>query len=290
MMFLLKLLARLPLPLLHGAGIVLGWLLYWSPGRYSTRVRNNLFDSGICVPGCDCRALLRKSIGEAGKAMIELLPVWLRPYQKVLKLVRRTSGWEHIDAARADGKGIILLSPHIGCFEIISLYCAARHPFTAMYKPPRQPVLDALMLIGRQRGQATLVPSDLSGVRAQLAALKRHEAIGILPDQVATGGDGVWAPFLGRPAYTPTLAASLQRKTGAAAFFIAAERLSWGRGYHLHVFPLGETLPADKAAAAARLNQAVEEIVRRFPTQYMWNYNRHKRPGDVAPPDVEEHA
>ena len=290
MMFLLKLVARLPLPLLHGAGIVLGWLLYWSPGRYSTRVRNNLFDSGICVPGCDCRALLRKSIGEAGKAMIELLPVWLRPYQKVLRLVRRTSGWEHIDAARADGKGIILLSPHIGCFEIISLYCAARHPFTAMYKPPRQPVLDALMLIGRQRGQATLVPSDLSGVRAQLAALKRHEAIGILPDQVATGGDGVWAPFLGRPAYTPTLAASLQRKTGAAAFFIAAERLSWGRGYHLHVFPLGETLPADKTAAATRLNQAVEAIVRRFPTQYMWNYNRHKRPGDVAPPDVEEHA
>ncbi|WP_296750016.1 lipid A biosynthesis lauroyl acyltransferase, partial [Thiobacillus sp.] len=214
MMFLLKLVARLPLPLLHGAGIVLGWLLYWSPGRYAARVRNNLFDSGICVPGLGCRALLRKSIGEAGKAMIELLPVWLRPYRKVLKLVRRTSGWEHIDAARADGKGIILLSPHIGCFEIISLYCAARHPFTAMYKPPRQPMLDALMLAGRQRGQATLVPTDLSGVRAQLAALKRHEAIGILPDQVATGGDGVWAPFFGRPAYTPTLAASLQRKTG----------------------------------------------------------------------------
>ncbi len=290
MMFLLKLLARLPLPLLHGAGIVLGWLLYWSPGRYSARVRNNLFSSGICTPGRGCRRLLRKSIGEAGKAMIELLPVWLRPYQKVLKLIRRTSGWEHIDAARADGKGIILLSPHIGCFEIISLYCAARHPFTAMYKPPRQPALDALMLAGRRRGQATLVPADLSGVRAQLAALKRHEAIGILPDQVATGGDGVWAPFLGRPAYTPTLAASLQRKTGAAAFFIAAERLSWGRGYHLHVFPLDEALPADKTAAATHLNQAVEAIVRRFPAQYMWSYNRHKRPGDVAPPDAREHA
>ncbi len=290
MMFLLKLLARLPLPLLHGAGIVLGWLIYWLPGRYAARVRNNLFGSGICAPGRDCRALLRKSVGESGKAMIELLPVWLRPYQKVLKLIKRTSGWEHIDAARADGKGIILLSPHIGCFEIISLYCAARHPFTAMYKPPRQPALDALMLAGRRRGQATLVPADLSGVRAQLAALKRHEAIGILPDQVATGGDGVWAPFLGRPAYTPTLAASLQRKTGAAAFFIAAERLSWGRGYHLHVFPLDETLPADKTAAAIRLNQAVEAIVRRFPAQYMWSYTRHKRPGDVAPPDAREHA
>lgn len=284
-MFLLKLLARLPLPVLHGLGIVLGWLIYWSPGRRSARMRNNLFDSGLCTPGRDCRRLLRRAIGESGKAIVELLPVWLRPHDKVLKLIEGTRGWERIDAARAAGKGVILLSPHIGCFEIISLYCAARHPFTAMYKPPREPVLDALMLAGRQRGQATLVPADLSGVRALLAALKRHEAIGILPDQVATGGDGVWAPFFGRPAYTPTLVASLQRKTGAAAFFVAAERLSWGRGYRLHVTPVDPALPADKTAAAVHINQGVEEMVRRFPAQYMWSYNRHKRPGGVALPD-----
>jgi len=283
-MFLFKLLARLPLPLLHGIGIVLGWLIYWAPGRHSARLRNNLFDSGLCTPGRDCRRLLRRAIGEAGKAVIELFPVWLRPYDKVVKLVKGTSGWEHIDAARAAGKGIILIGPHIGCFEMINLYYASLHPFTAMYKPPRNPFLDTLMLAGRQRGQATLVPTDLSGVRAQLAALKRHEAIGILPDQVATGGDGVWAPFFGRPAYTPTLVASLQRKTGAAAFFIAAERLSWGRGYHLHVFPLDATLPEDKTAAAVRINQGVEAVVRHFPAQYLWSYNRHKRPGGAPDP------
>jgi KDO2-lipid IV(A) lauroyltransferase len=154
-----------------------------------------------------------------------------------------------------------------------------------MYKPPREPKLAAHMLAGRQRGLARLVPTDLSGVRAQLAALRRNEAIGILPDHVATGGDGAWAPFFGRPAYTPTLVVSLQRKTGAPVFFIAAERLSWGRGYHLHVMPLGEPLPEDKAAAATRINQGVEDIVRRFPTQYMWTYNRYKRPGGVAQPD-----
>jgi KDO2-lipid IV(A) lauroyltransferase len=282
--FLFKLLARLPLPLLHGIGIVLGWLIYWAPGRHSGRLRNNLLESGLCIPGRDCRRLLRQAIGESGKAIIELLPVWLRPYEKVLKLVKCTSGWEHIDAARAAGKGIILIGPHVGCFEMINLYYASLHPFTAMYKPPRKPVLAALMLSGRQRGQATLVPTDLSGVRAQLAALKRHEAIGILPDQVATGGDGVWAPFFGRPAYTPTLVASLQRKTGAAAFFIAAERLSWGRGYHLHVTPLVDALPADKTAAAIRINQGVEAVVRRFPSQYLWSYNRHKRPGGAPDP------
>lgn len=285
MIFLFKLLARLPLPVLHSIGIALGWLVYLAPGRHSARMRNNVFESGLCTPGRDCRRLLRRAIGESGKAIVELIPVWLRPFDQVVKLVRGTSGWQHIDQARAAGKGIILIGPHVGCFEIINLYYASLHPFTAMYKPPRKPVLAALMLAGRQRGQATLVPTDLSGVRAQLAALKRREAIGILPDQVASGGDGVWAPFFGRPAYTPTLVASLQRKTDAAAFFIAAERLSWGRGYHLHVFPLDAPLPEDKTAAAVRINQGVEDVVRRFPAQYLWSYNRHKRPGGVALPD-----
>ncbi|HMM47429.1 MAG TPA: lysophospholipid acyltransferase family protein [Thiobacillaceae bacterium] len=290
MMFLLKLLARMPLRLLHGLGAAVGWLIYLTRGRYAARLRGHLLASGLCTPDPACRRLLRRSIGEAGKGIMELFPVWLRPYEKVLKLVRGTSGWEQIDAAIAAGRGVILLSPHIGCFEIISLYCASRGPFTAMYKPPRNASLDALMLAGRQRGQATLVPTDLSGVRALLTALKRHEAIGILPDQVASSGDGVWAPFFGRPAFTPTLVASLQRKTGAAAFFVAAERLARGRGFHLHVFPLDGLLPEDKVAAATLLNQSVEAIVRRFPKQYLWSYNRYKRPSGAPPPEGEVSA
>jgi len=286
MMILLKLLARLPLPVLHGLGFVLGWLIYWAPGRHSGRMRNNVFASGVCTPGRDCKHLLRQSIGEGGKAIMELLPLWLGADKQVLKLVKGTSGWEHIDAARAAGKGVILVAPHIGCFEIIGQYFGSFHPFTIMYKPSPQPLLDALMLAGRRRSQTKLVPTDMSGVRALLAALKRREGIGILPDQVASSGDGVWAAFLGRPAYTPTLAASLQRKTGAAAFFVAAERLSWGRGYHLHVYPLDGTLPEEKSAAAIRINLGVEAVVRHFPAQYMWNYNRHKRPGGVALPDA----
>ncbi|HSJ82003.1 MAG TPA: lysophospholipid acyltransferase family protein [Thiobacillus sp.] len=281
---LLKLLARLPLPVLHGLGFVLGWLIYWAPGRHSARLRNNVFASGLCAPGRDCNRLLRQSISEYGKAIMELLPLWLGADKQALKWVRRTSGWEQIDAARAAGKGVILVAPHIGCFEIIGQYFGSLHPFTIMYKPSPQPVLNALMLAGRQRGQTKLVPADMSGVRGLLAALRRREGIGILPDQVASSGDGVWAPFFGRPAYTPTLVASLQRKTGAAAFFVAAERLGWGRGYHLHVYPLDDALPEEKTAAAIRINQGVEAVVRHFPAQYMWTYNRHKRPGGVALP------
>ncbi len=282
----LRILARIPLPLLHGLGIGLGWLIYWAPGRHSARLRNNVFASGLCTEPAVCRHLLRRVIGESGKALLELAPVWMRPFDDVLKLVKGTQGWEHIDAARTAGRGVIVIAPHIGCFEIISLYYAARHPFTAMYKPPRQPPLEAIMLAGRQRGKAKLVPTDMSGVRALLAALKRGEGIGILPDQVASVGDGVWAPFFGRPAYTPTLAASLQRKTDAAAFFVAAERLSWGRGYVLHVVPVDGNFPADKTAAAVLINRGVEDMVRRFPAQYLWSYNRHKHPGGAPPPPV----
>jgi len=281
---LLRVLARLPLPVLHGLGIALGCLIYWMPGRHARRMRNNLFASGVCDPDTDCGRLLRRAVGESGKAVAELPAVWLRPYASIPRLVRGVEGWAQLDAARAAGRGVILMSPHIGCFEIINLYYAAQHPFTAMYKPPRNPTLARLMQLGRARGQATLVPTDLSGVRALLAALKRREAIGILPDQVATGGDGVWAPFFGQPAYTPTLAASLQRKTGAAVFFIVAERLRRGRGYRLHVLPLDGELPDDKTAAAACINRHVENIVRRFPEQYMWSYNRYKRPGSAPDP------
>jgi len=280
----LKILALIPLPLLHGLGIGLGWLIYWAPGRHSPRMRNNVYTSGICSQPTACRRLLRRVIGESGKALLELAPVWMRPFDKVLKLVKGTQGWEHIDAALASGRGVIIIAPHLGCFELINLYYASRQPFTAMYKPPRQPELEAIMLAGRQRGQAKLVPTDMSGVRALLGALKRGEGIGILPDQVASAGDGVWAPFFGRQAYTPTLVASLQRKTDAAAFFVVAQRLSWGRGYVLHVVPVEGSFPEDKTAAALLINRGVEDFVRRFPEQYLWSYNRHKQPGSAPPP------
>ena len=279
-----KILALLPLPLLHGLGIVLGWFIYLAPGRHGRRMRNNVYSSGLCNHPRECRRLLRRVIRESGKALLELAPVWMRPFDKVLKLVKGTRGWEHIDAALAAGRGVIIIAPHLGCFELINLYYASRHPFTAMYKPPRQPELETIMLNGRQRGQAKLVPTDMSGVRALLGALKRGEGIGILPDQVASVGDGVWAPFFGRQAYTPTLVASLQRKTNAAAFFVVAERLSWGRGYVIHVVPVEGNFPEDKTAAALQINRGVEDFVRRFPEQYMWSYNRHKHPGSAPPP------
>lgn len=277
----LKLLSLLPLPVLHGLGIALGWAIWLWPGRHQQRLMDNLSQSGLLQshPG-----LRREVIQETGKSLLEVAAIWLRPQDKVVQLVRETPGWNHFESAMKTGKGVVVVAPHIGCWEIINQYLAARQPFTAMYKPARKPFVDTLMRQGRERGQARLVPTDLSGVKALLGALRRGEAIGVLPDQVATKGDGVWAPFFGRWAYTPTMTVRLIQNTGATPLMVYAERLSWGRGYRVHFDPLESMLPKDRADAAAELNREVERVARKFPAQYMWSYARYKQPGGAEPP------
>lgn len=277
----LRLLSFFPLPVLHGLGIFLGWAVWLASGRQRAQIRKNLQQSGLAASH---PSLLFKAINETGKGLIELAAIWLRPQERVVGLVRRVSGWEVFRSALGTGRGVVLLAPHVGCFEILNLYIAAHNPLTSMYRPARQETLDRLMLKGRERGRARLVPTDLSGVKSLLGALRRGEAVGVLPDHVASRGDGVWAPFFGRWAYTPTLTARLIQSTGAVPLMVYAERLPWGRGYHIHFEPLSSPLPKDSTAAAAALNREIERIVRALPAQYMWNYNRYKKPGGAEPP------
>ena len=278
-------LSYLPLWLIHALGGALGWLVYFSSHSYAERARNNLKSSLVFMGDEGYQSLLRQTISEAGKSLLELFPVWLRSEQAVLGLLRECHGWAHIDSALMRGKGIIFLTPHMGCFEITSLYYAARHPITVLYRPPKLRWLEPLMLSGRKRGQVTLAPTDLKGVKLLLGALKRGEAIGILPDQVPSMGEGVWADFFGRPAYTMTLVGRLQKATGATILLAFAERLPHGRGYVLRIEPMPAMLPDDKIQAAAELNLAVEGLVKKCPAQYLWSYNRYKVPRGVeAPP------
>lgn len=269
---------------LHNLGALLGWLVYFASPRYAARLRENLEKSGVCTGPADCRRLLHQTIAEAGKSALELLALWLRPEQEVLRLVRRCHGWEHAEAALKRGKGLIFLTPHLGCFEITSQYYAAHYPVTVLYRPPKLRWLQPLLETGRLRGQVSLAPTDMSGVKAMLKALKRGEAIGILPDQTPSKGEGVWAEFFGRPAYTMTLAARLARGTGAAVILIYAERLKRGEGFDLWLEPLPDGLPEQPVEAANFLNAAVESLIRRLPAQYLWSYNRYKTPSGAEPP------
>jgi KDO2-lipid IV(A) lauroyltransferase len=273
----LRLIAKLPLPALHALGTVLGWALYGMSPTYRRNLRDNLRQAGYT----DARTR-REAIASAGRMLAELPALWFRPHAEVARLVRQVDGEEQALAARDAGKPLLFLTPHMGCFEVTAQYAALHSPITVLYRRPRLAWLEPLMREGRGRPNVRLVPADVTGVRELFRALQRAEAVGFLPDQVPSKGEGEWAEFFGRPAYTMTLAARLAERPGVACFLAYARRLPAGRGYAISVRKLPEKLPGE--GATRRLNRALEMLVRECPGQYLWSYNRYKAPKDAPPP------
>jgi KDO2-lipid IV(A) lauroyltransferase len=222
--------------------------------------------------------------------LLELAAVWLRPHATVAGWVVRVTGWDLVEAALARRRGIIFLTPHLGCFEITAQYYAYRAPaiapLTVLYRPPKKKALEPLMLAGRGRPNLRVASADLKGVRVLLRALRHGEAIGILPDQAPGVGEGEWAEFFGRPAYTMTLAGRLAETSGAQVILAYAERLPQGRGYHLQLSVMPPPLAGESPART--LNRALEGLIRSCPAQYGWGYNRYKVPAGASAPAEEE--
>ncbi|MDH4285094.1 MAG: lysophospholipid acyltransferase family protein, partial [Gallionellaceae bacterium] len=277
--------ACLPLGVLHRLGAMLGWVTYALSGTYARRMRENLAYAMADSPEPEIRKILHASIAEAGKGVAELPWLWRRPLAEVTASLKTCHGWEHVEAAQAQGRGVIFLTPHLGCFEISATYAAQRIPLTVLYRPPKMAWLEPLMRSGREHGKASLARTDLGGVRLLIKALKRGEAIGLLPDQVPGKGEGEWSKFFGRPAYTMTLVGRLAESTGAAIIMAYAERLPHGAGYILHMSPL-ELAP--EQPATGQINAALEKLVRACPAQYLWSYNRYKAPAGAEPPGQGE--
>ncbi|MDZ4123893.1 MAG: lysophospholipid acyltransferase family protein [Hydrogenophaga sp.] len=273
--FLFVLLSKLPLPMLHAVGWLLGWLSFLLSGRYRRRLLDNVRQGGFSL------SVALVSVGEAGKMVAELPRLWLGRPVRV--------GWEgaaHIEAAQAHGLGVLYLTPHLGCFEITAQALAERFgermPITVLYRPARQPWMRDLVANARNRPGLHTAPTTLAGVKQLIKALKSGQAVGLLPDQVPPAGQGVWAPFFGRDAYTMTLSARLVHSAKAQPVLIWGERLSWGRGFLVHVRPFdpAHTAPmsTDATQAAQQINHAMEDLVRECPQQYLWSYARYKKP------------
>jgi KDO2-lipid IV(A) lauroyltransferase len=279
MMGILRLFAHIPLPVLHALGIAMGWILYLLSPRFRRYHLGNIARANFGDAG-----LRRKAVGETGKAAMELPAIWLLPQAKAAALVRDIVGWDLIESAMAGKRGLILLTPHLGCWEVSAQYFSLRYPLTVLYSPPKVVSLDALMREGRDRPNLKSVPTDVAGVRALYRALQRGEAIGILPDQVPGGGEGEWVEFFGHEAYTMTLAMRMARARHAPVLVAFAERLPYGRGYRIHVEAMPPLLPGE--APERCMNRAIEKMIRECPEQYLWAYNRYKTPAGVAAPDV----
>jgi Kdo2-lipid IVA lauroyltransferase/acyltransferase len=285
MFFLLKMLSRWPLWLLQDVGAVLGWLTYWASPGYRRRFVTNAGRAGVTAQAT------RQAIAHAGRMLMELPYLWLRPADSCILGQVKWQGEEYITAAQAQGKGLVFLTPHMGCFEIAAQaiaerYLDQRRHLTVLYRPARKVWLRQLVDTARLRPGLQTAPANLAGVRQLLRAVRQGQAAGLLPDQVPPEGMGVWAPFFGQPAYTMTLAARLAHQPGAALMLLWCERLPRGRGYVMHVSHLQETLPGPQAPqteSAAVINRAMERLILQCPEQYLWGYNRYKAGRAAAP-------
>lgn len=275
MQTLLRALARLPLPLLHLAGALLGWMLYLASPTYRRHLVENLAQAGF-----GDGATRRAAIASAGRMLVELPAVWLRTREELGAWIRRIDGEEMIDAARAAGRGVVFLTPHLGCFEILAQAAGERFPITVLYRPPKLAFLQPMIEQGRAGKNVKLAPTDLSGVRQLVAALRAGESVGILPDQVPGEGEGEWSEFFGKPAYTMTLAMKLVDRPETETFLAYGERLAGGQGFVVHLRRMPASEPGE--TPARRLNRAVEMLVRENPGQYLWGYNRYKVPRIAA--------
>jgi KDO2-lipid IV(A) lauroyltransferase len=274
---LFRLLAALPLGVLHRLGSVLGWAMYGMSPTYRRHLRENLAAARYDDP-----RLRSGAIAAAGQMIAEVPHLWLRRQDEVAALVKETPGADDAYAAQKAGKAVLFLTPHMGAFEAAAQYAASRMPITVLYRRPKVAWLDPLMREGRGRANARLVPADRNGVREILAAIRRGEAIGLLPDQVPGVGEGEWTEFFGRPAYTMTLAAKLAARDDVACYIVFAKRLARGAGYSIVVRALPPS--RDGESATRRINRALEELIAECPEQYLWGYNRYKIPAGAKPP------
>lgn len=271
---LFRLLSGLPLPVLHAWGKMLGRLVYMASPSYRNRLDQNIERAGFA-------SYRRAAIAESGKNILELPFIWCAQPQRVLRTAT-VENWALAQAALDDKKGVIFLTPHLGCFEIIAQAIAAQTPLTALYRPPRKAALKPLMEQARARHNLSLAPANLAGVRALLKTLRKGAAIGLLPDQVPQQGEGVWADFFGKPAYTMTLPAKLHQMTGAPIILSYAERLPRGAGYLIRFVRFDEPSQETIAQQTRAINAAMEKLIARCPAQYFWSYQRYKTPAGVA--------
>ncbi|MEP6790197.1 MAG: lysophospholipid acyltransferase family protein [Ramlibacter sp.] len=267
---LFRLLAVVPLAALHGLGALLGWLTFLLSATYRRRFTGNAAQAGYSF------AQVRAAVAESGRLVAEVPRLWFGRAAPV-----EWEGAELIDSARAAGRGIVFLTPHLGCFEATAQGYAARYGrITVLYRPARKAWLRELVDTSRERPNLATAPTTLAGVKQMLKALRAGDAVGLLPDQVPPHGLGVWAPFFGKDAYTMTLSARLARQADAAVLLAWGERLPWGRGYRIHLREVPEWLVDDPQQAAGQINRLMEGLIRECPRQYLWGYARYKTPRD----------
>ncbi len=281
------LLTSLPWPWLRRLGDTLAWGWLRLDARESRVARRNLELAYPELLPAQRKDLHRAILRTTARQALETLRFWTRPPAANLAHLRQRHGQALYDAALAcGGRGVIVVAPHFGNWELLNQWLSSRGPIAIVYSPPESKVGDAFLLRVRSADNIQQVRAEGPAVRQLWKVLKAGGAIGILPDQQPKRGDGEFAPFFGVQALTMTLVSRLAERTGATVLFAWCERTGPDLDFALHVQPATDDIAdPDPKTAAAALNAGVERIARRDPAQYQWTYKRYgaRPPGSGEP-------
>ena len=269
--FLLWLMPLLPLSWLYAVGAWGGRMVYRFDRTYAQRLAENAAQAGYDAP-----EFWLKNASESGRGGAELAYLWSDEVTQLLPQIK-VSGWEAVEQLRAQGRGMVMLTPHMGAFELLSLWIGQRVPFMAMYRQPKFAEAEAVMLAGRERLGVQMATADLKGVRMLLRHLKQGHVVGLLPDQVPSGqGEFVLVDWFGRPAKTMTLPIKLLHQAQAGLVLMFAKRVDAPHRFELYFEVADVPNSGDVAADVQTLNHHMERLIRMAPEQYLWHYNRYK--------------
>ncbi len=281
---LLKITGRWSLAKAHRWGVrVGGWVWRWSE-KQRRITRCNI---KICFPDQNPdvqEALAKSALLETVKTFFELGGVWKKHGKDVNGLIRTVHGQSFLDDALAEGRGVLLAAPHFGNWEVLNLWLARFQPFSFLYKPPEDTAIEQALIHFRGQSGANQIEANKKGVRHVLNALKNKHLMAMLPDQQPKSGQGLFADFMGMPAYTMTLFSKVAIKTQVPVILAVAERLADGQGFDIHFKRLKGAIHQDLTTSVAALNQAIAEMVAINPAQYQWTYRRFSIQADGHQP------
>ncbi|MBD9483319.1 lysophospholipid acyltransferase [Pseudomonas sp. PDM14] len=280
---LLRLFALLPWRAVQAIGALIGWLNWKLPTRSREVVRINLRH---CFPHMDeatRERLVGESLRDIGKTFTESACAWIWPSQKAFTLIRHVEGMEVLQQALDTGKGVVLITSHLGNWELLLQYVSSLCKPVILYRPLKLKAVDDMLVKQRVRLGNSVAPSTKEGILGLIKTVRRGGVAGIAADPEPSLSSGVFVPFLGVPALTSKFVPSLVNGHKATGVFMHALRLDDGSGYRLVFEAPAEALYGDDVeAAVAALNAGIEKQVRAAPSQYMWTMKRFKKrpPGE----------
>ncbi|MCF6767540.1 lysophospholipid acyltransferase family protein [Thiotrichales bacterium 19S11-10] len=283
---LIWLLSFLPLCVLQSLGWFIGFILSLFPNQLTKTAKRNIELCYQELPFKQQRKLARQAVIQAVIAGAEMPAMFMKPTKKLLSYIKAYENDDLLKSAFNQGKGLLCLGPHVGCWELGGLFLAEHFPVFTLYTPPKQAILSDIITKARGRSGAELEPATQAGVRHLFKALKDKKAIAMLTDQVPNPNDfgGLYAPFFGIDAWTMSFPSKLYQKRKPPTFIVYAIRLGVGKGFKLVVEPFDDVIKPFEADSACpdpftyAMNDSYEQIAKKYPEQYQWTYRRFKHP------------